>query len=489
MSKTNRFKAELNAKLKQPVLLNKSGSLFTVLLFILALTLLIPSDTLPGGDAYDYQLLADSFCHEGSFSFTSFPNEMRGYFFPFLLFICRGALAFASEKRFVLLGSIALCVCCLSFIYLLCDLKKLSLRRAAAGAAAIAVLARLYWKDIIRYTLSDLYALMLIALAFAASKKAVSLALERFSFKSAAFSFAAGAALYAAYNTRTGALFILPVLPVVIIIALRKNTRGAVSCLGFLLLGALLIAAPQMAINLRHLGSISPLVFADYSDGSLLLSQLNWGMAMQKYDTFLGLGTQLADNRMVYWDAEGAALLEELAGGTIESYKEYAEVFFSAPFALILLYLRHTLNILTPLYNEVYVLNIYDVNAAFLYLNYAILFFSACFALLKPLKTASKLESPAQKLFRRGFVFALLLCVAVYVPGAVETRYAFPFIMLSYIFLFFKADFRSLLRQKKLAAACLAVWLAAGAGLWFYWNGLLSTLLALVGEAPVLRWF
>ncbi|WP_153015266.1 hypothetical protein [Pseudomonas syringae] len=109
---------------------------------------------------------------------------------------------------------------------------------------------------------------------------------------------------YGAYNTRTIYLFpaALLALGTVFIIYYKHPALNKISAILVFLSGAAVAAIPQVSINLKHHDILSPLVITSTTQ-SLFVSQLLWGITLQRYET--SVDTASPGPAVFYMDSAG----------------------------------------------------------------------------------------------------------------------------------------------------------------------------------------
>ncbi len=159
--------------------------------------------------------------------------------------------------------------------------------------------------------------------------------------------FAFGLFCYWAYNTRTIYLFAVIFLAIeLMFFAWKKHGRLKIQVWALPLLGACLSSIPQIIINFREYGIVSPVV----ETNGLFSLQLLWGMKLQRYDTTISdvLGTA----RVCFVDRAGIAILQKEGITDSITYGQYFMILMKYPLEMVGLYFRHFLNMILPIYGE-----------------------------------------------------------------------------------------------------------------------------------------
>ncbi|SDX61852.1 hypothetical protein [Hymenobacter psychrophilus] len=187
-----------------------------------------------------------------------------------------------------------------------------------------------------------------------------------------------------------------------------------------LVVGALLVMAPQLALNLHNFDSASPFVlntdksgqYAVAGEDNLYLWHLNEGLGVQKYETNIGGAYPKA--QVFYFDNAGRLVLANRASSQVTSLANYARLVAEHPLDMTALFCRHLFNGLDVLYSSPYLTRVYSPNSGLALLHYAVFFG----ALLLAVRRAPLLR-PAHWLL----VAALVLPTLASVPLVVECRF------------------------------------------------------------------
>jgi hypothetical protein len=266
------------------------------------------------------------------------------------------------------------------------------------------------YPGLILYPLSDLPAVVMLALALAAARASGTSAHPWL------WSAASGAAAYAAYNTRTIYMFAVLLIVVLLPVFFQRQRSASIRCgaLAFFCLGAFILALPQMFINHRHHGTYSPVVVTTVRDKSLMASQLFWGMAVQRYETSTRTDAPAAS--FYYVDPAGLALrsrqVEMSTHPTVGAYLHFA---VRHPLAFLGIYGRHLINGLDVRDGAVYSSRLSQKRDG-ASLGCAFVLFVCMVIIVSRSRRWSELV----------VLSPFLIVVAAIVPGAVETRFFVP---------------------------------------------------------------
>lgn len=351
----------------------------------------------------------------------SFPQQMRGYFYPLILspfkflhdnYAPFGLLFFKIFTSFFYAYFFAILFPnFFSFVFG----GKLNLLSRSIPSILIAII----FPGLICYPLSDAPSLALVVGAVVVALSGIKSASG---FRRLGLFFIAGMLAYFAYNTRTIYLFSIIALCLLIFLTTKQSfTKRAIGVLVFLF-GACLGAIPQMAINEGHYDTPSPFIITDMGGGSLFLSQLMWGIVVDRYETYTPVGAP--GSPVFYSNSAGENLLLHTDARKITSINDYLKLVATHPLTFATIYTSHVASGLDVRDGEVYtqtpshqkpLRSIFSLAVVILGMTqfFRLLFSSSAF-------------SPVSLVEKMGWTVVLLIaCIAV-IPGAVETRFFLP---------------------------------------------------------------
>ncbi|WP_207263552.1 hypothetical protein [Pseudomonas sp. GW101-3H06] len=368
---------------------------------------------------------------------ANFPDIVRGYVYAYLLFPIHALTdAFNDTDRIIFRVSTSAIYAYLltgpiANFFLQCFGGRLTvIRRIVFALLVIAVFPGLFL-----YPLSDMPAALalIIAIAFAdCAKRKYWLAFLVFS----------GAAASAAYNIRTIYLFaflaLLFFIPFVFLRSKSWSSRG-LGMVAFIL-GAFVVALPQMSINKRIHDVATPLVFATVKGKSLMATQLYWGVTIQRYETYNGGDTPAPS--LYYRDPAGIALrsLDESLFTDDPTIGGYISMVAKHPIQFLGIYGRHFINGIDVRDGLVYVTKSSTNKSVIAFLCYSLFFFGALIFCTR--KKPGWIEV--------AYLAPLLIPVLAILPGAVETRFFMPLYLVLFGAIatqFEWADFSNLLKK------------------------------------------
>ena len=202
----------------------------------------------------------------------------------------------------------------------------------------------------------------------------------------------AGMLSYAAYNTRTIYLFSFAAIALAAVAVTIGDAWVKTVCLLAFLSGSLIGAAPQMAINKKYYDNFSPFITTGLQGDSLYVSQLMWGLIVDRYETYIEKG-QAGGTPVFYANTRGIELLKEQGVDLTNPHmSDYVEIALNHPGALLTIYLRHAASAIDARDGDVYTTtHSYDKSIeSFLYLMLVIVGLSQLAMSL----TANKSERP-----------------------------------------------------------------------------------------------
>lgn len=435
-------------------------------------------------DAEQYMSLAKIFWNEDGFSLANYPLALRGVSFPLLIavfhFFCIH-LNLDSIWAWRMFSSLIMAVFIYIFPYLITQKPSAKISGLRKKRGILLALIFFFWSGLLIYPLSDFAsAFFLVAgmtLMLGQHSKGPWNGLR---------CFFAAMCIYTAYNTRTIYLFPAAVFFIGwLCISKEPPKTKAVQVLLFF--GGIFAAGlPQIMVNYHWRGVLSPMVMTEYggSPNGLFSWQMGMGLKYAEYETYTGDFYIFPVPAMVFPDMAGTMLLNEvgLTESTI-SIKDIILLFFRYPLDMIGVYMRHFINMLNPLWGEVYIKDLYGPKLHLTLINYFMMVTGFTYA------RTVKLPKSVWELFRSEiwkkkflvYVTMLVPCLLI-LPGAVELRFFFPMYVLFYGFLLFEMGWDGIKQAGRVwkahplycgfvcimvFAAFLAVWGNTYAGLQF----------------------
>jgi hypothetical protein len=335
-----------------------------------------------------YWMLSNSFGKDGFF----FPDSFRGYVFPFFLHIGKDIFGFTGLDEivrfriFVALFASFILIIFLpeSFLSIANKHQTLNNRKECCYFLFLRLFLMIvfiyFWDGLLLYPLSDFYAFAFISIASVCAFKTEN---TEHIFKTIGLSFICGVFTYAAYNTRT--IYLFGIIPIFILFirnnGKKKYLRLFITIVTFTI-GVTAISIPQYKINIRTKNIHSIAVITNYrGSNSLFTFQLKTGLSVQLYQTYIGDKSIYASPAVSFIDPIGKAITAQEP--PVNKPIEYIKLFFKYPFEFFGIYLRHFINMLNPLFGEIYIKDILKSKMNKILINYLILFIVSLWLVLK----------------------------------------------------------------------------------------------------------
>ena len=416
-------------------------------------------------DSGYYWQLSQSFTSDGKFTFFAYPEAYRGYFFPWILFLASEfgkLISFDERIGFIILSSgflAALLTLMIPYIF-----EPFSNReQGIISRLAVSALTVFFWPGLLLYPLSDLYSFgfTLVSVCMLTyinrSYQQSSLDNKRIHWKHVACALFIGALLYGAYNTRTIYLFsVIVFLPLIFITNFKRGALFLVSFLVALVIGWMLAAFPQMIINHNNLSTWSFGVDTSMvAEQGLFSVQLYSGIFSQRYETVLDTSLPLS-GAIRFDDPMGWQVLNTTGGYRIGSFGGGLKLLAKFPIEFIGIYTRHLVNLLNPVYGEVYVLNLHRFKFHYTFINYCLMYLTALgiITYIKLRRSAfdgkQEITNPNQPLvLQLCFLLPIAISCLAIIPGQPEIRFFFPLYVLMYGFLAYVFNLKEIWRLIK----------------------------------------
>ena len=434
------------------------------------------------------------------------PKIYRGYLYPYILFILKlfsVDIGLPAERLFILVNSAAVSV---FTVYLIPEIirehcgrqagrqagrhdgqnsdKSINPVRFLIGTALFFVFWYFFWFEYLVYSLSDFPALFFCsAFVFcllridriilnSCRSKAVSAVLLMM------WGFLAGASAYASYNIR--AVYLDGIILTLIWWLFRNRHQSPylmLSCAGFIV-GAVLVAYPQMCVNKKYNETYLPYVPTEnFSSVDLKNWQIAQGLTVDRYETFAGKDP-VQKPGMRFDDKAGISLemKETLSGGI--SLAQLAKLAFKYPLDIVGIYSRHLINYLTPVWRQVYIVDLH-VNTVWAVLPGIVLwliFFYQLFLI--------KCEQWRDWLRNEAWAMMPFISICLFmIPAAVEIRFFIAAYSIMYGYLAWRADYRKMLDHFRTHAASVTLLLAI---VLMFWISVMGGTLSGNADSPVL---
>lgn len=426
-------------------------------------------------DSASYWNMAASFMAEEGFSINpqnAVANfSIRGYVFPFLIFVLRGFWQLGWGGYWFLLSLLYgffFAVVCADFFEMLFDLKVSAVKRVGPTVCII-----LFWKSLIYYPLADLMAVGLevtgLYLLLKIKKSDGWNSSVKALIKTVAMALGAGMLLYAAYNSRPVYQYTMYLALLLLFVEPKKvfknrlivNSVAAVC----MLLGMIIVAVPQVKINSENLGISSwkvPLQLNTmYGDTGELLFQ---GLGLLRYETTIS--DEVESPSMYSHDVTASAIFAEMQ---IEekSIGNYIKVWLKYPFECIGIYFGHLVNALDVRFSDVYISDISETNLIYVFASLVLVYI----VLLLGKQQICDKKINCKSVWKSGVWLILWnLPTIIAMINNIEPRYFIATWIFFYCLITFYADYKRIFKEVRehpvmylagfavLVAICFNVW-------------------------------
>lgn len=386
-------------------------------------------------DASAYLSLGESIVQPDGINLENYPQTIRGYVLPLLIGLSQRCFAWiVSPMTSYFIVCTVLYAVAFGVLIPKVAKKLLGFEASVFSTLVFVLLFLAFFGSHLTYILSDLPAAMLVLTAVLLlanvcdrdSKKGILLE-----------TFFMGIATYMAYNTRTAYIFVMLLIPIILLCHTWKNGISffLIAIAGYML-GIGLVAIPQIYINYHVNGLVTPFVITG-ANGGLYTAQLQWGLYMQRYETYVGIGESAVPG-IIFSDPIGLEILEENFGGEVNSISEYLLQVLQHPFTFLGIYGRHFANVLNNCYPAY--IESFENTAICSVLSYT-LWFMLPLGLILGSKNTTETFSNKKLLCliqdrvavrRLTYVVLALISPVISVIGAFELR----FFIIGYIFLY-----------------------------------------------------
>lgn len=353
-------------------------------------------------DASDYWGRGTRLWQEGKFDLLNLGDAFRGYIFPLYCGICSFIGGEYGSVVYILLTSLLF-----SFLFVMVIPKLHEARETKYSPIHLFVFLLMFY-GLVRYALSDLFAIGLCMLAIMLEKMVFD---TNSMLKSFLRCVLFGAVLYLMYNIRTIYLFPAIYLFIMFLYHAKKTRRwkqsiwNLVSCF----IGVFIAGLPQLYVNCVVNGVKSIAVLTN----SLMLKQLYWGMYCQRFEGYVGTNRDIIGGPIWFMDNVGAHLLAEDGIEIFNTWKEYIKFVILHFFDVVGIYVRHFINILFPCWPNTYIEDLDNNKIFMLVLSYACIFLF-CYSIF----------NKCIKSYKVFFNYIpLIIPMVLMIPSAVEMRF------------------------------------------------------------------
>lgn len=404
---------------------------FSISFIIFMIYCIIKNNTTFYYDSGYYWSLSSNFYSNSEFSLTKFyPESIRGYFLPLVLFVFQQMALIIFKNAFVglwLLNSISFSLMITILFEIFLKKKLISIKRTITSSIMYSLLIIVFYGWALIYPMSDIIAIISFVLAIFFSVKKFNNNIAN-SIKH----IFVGYFLYASYNTRPAYLISIIIFIFIWVIFNIKGKFKFLLNILLIFLGVLILALPQMIINSIHLHTYSPLVIFSYAGSkNLNLAQLYWGIGANSYQTSIApLHNYPAAG--VFSTNKTGEIIRNIENITVDniSYLTIIKLIFKYPFEMIGIYFSHLTNILFILDIGCYVKDMGRKLSLIFLVNSIIIYLTGFFI------STLKKQKDLQKEIKADFLYKLknidkkyiyfscpVISALLILPGAVESRF------------------------------------------------------------------
>lgn len=353
--------------------------------------------------------------------FSKYPANLRGYFYPTILIILKN-IGMMFNNEFLFFRLLISVIIALVFSVFLPSLFEVHLddNKNIFFIFLSSIVFLLYYGENIYYPLSDFPAFSFFLIYLYFFKKSFTSSNNKLLFLSGMFS-------YFAYSTRLVYLYSSIISLLLLLIINKLPIKQCILVCIHLTLGFLFASIPQIIANKANLNVISPLIVStNYNGSDIGLSQLFWGLSMPRYETYVGNNYIYPSAGVEFYDFRAINLLNA-DSITIENISLFKYIIFllKHPFFTCSFFIKHFISVLTPVFNSVYINNIFDISYFKLILHIVLCAYFLIFSIVNFIN--KKID------FNSIYMF---LCMAItsmiQMIGAVEPRFGIPFLVPMY---------------------------------------------------------
>lgn len=450
--------------------------------FFFIFVLLISFPILLGGgyetyyyDANYYFYTADPVLADG-FNLFALPETFRGYLLPLIILFVKTAMApifgensWVSYSIFSSVLTAAMITIILPYLFEL----KASLR-VFVGELITTLLVLFFWGDFLQYPLADLPAMVFMAVSLALLKYLCTN--ELIVWKRLLFGCLTGMSFYAAYSAKVTYQYGIIIALIWVLIFYRK--KSLLLCLiPSIFVGMFLLGIPQMLLNGQYTGQYTPAVLTNtYTyTGSLELYQVFAGINELRLESYVGNHSYWSGDNILFHDIVGSTIWNTREQIKFEdfSYLDLLGLFLKYPMDMIGIYTRHLVSLMTPLYREVYVHDLYLPKGFNIVTSFLVWFLTGLGLWISFHGTVKNQLTAKNSLF-----LCILFPAALTVVGVSEIRFFISVYFLSYFGVCCCVNWKEM--WKKLSPYFLRI-VAVFLLIFCLWTGVVSSLMTNAG--------
>lgn len=304
-------------------------------------------------DLENYLNIADSFFADG-FSLVRGKASAAGYAYPVLLGLSHFIDVKLGQEIYlfrlissVIYGSAVMILVC-TYERFFGDKSGKHFKQLCIGCIAVIMMLYLFYRGIIFFPLSDLFA---ASLAIISGSLALN-SLKTENNVSLVWVLGSGFFAYLAYNTRSVYIITLIVTPVFLFINQRGCWRKNIEVVLFFLLGMIIAALPWIYMNY----SIYNRITIGVNNENRYANQLFWGLEYTRYVAFTGLDPDIQIGGVRFINLTGKKLVDIYKSCISDNYTllGYVKLVLKYPVEIVSIMGQHVINVMFPLFPEQY---------------------------------------------------------------------------------------------------------------------------------------
>lgn len=438
--------------------------------FLIIFILLMSFPILAGGyETYfydgNYYFYAGDPVFSDGFNLYGFQVTFRGYLLPVIISFCKllftpifGANSWVSYSVFSSFLTALTITILLPYLF---ELK--SSLRTFAGEIVTTLILLFFWGDFLQYPLADLPALVFMVAGIALLKYICNTPIAYP--KRILLGIVDGMLFYASYSAKVTFKYGV-ILALIWVLVYYRKKEIVLPLFPSMALGALVMGIPQMLLNGHAVGIYTPEVITalfESGSSSLEMHQILVGISEIRLESYIGNHAYWSGDNILFHDIAGSTICSVREGITAETFTflEFFQLFLKYPLDFIAIYTRHLISLMTPLYSEVYVNDLYISKGINVIISFVIWF-------LTGLSLWTQFDGQCRKHLtaKNTLFFSLLIPPALTIVGVSEVRFFLPVYVLSYFAISCCVDWKSVLiklhpyaiRISLLFLACLCLW-------------------------------
>ncbi len=371
---------------------------------------------------------------ENGFNLLLYPNTFRGYLFPMLVGIFK--MLFHGVRGWRIIAALSSgFTFAFSLPYVISG-RRINSYKEVLRAVLSFIFFMWIWGDFMQYPLSDFCAAAFLLAGVAMLK---SMDADRFTLRTLLKGIACGVLLYAAYNTRITFLYGTVFAVIVFAVGNRKHLKHVLFVCAVVLAGGFLTAWPQCLINQQYYSVFSPRVYTEsYSevDKSLQMKQVFFGIQNDRRETYVGDELLHYPQAAVFFDDPVGMEIIRRRNLSIDRFSVFTvfKLIREFPLDMMGIYVRNLISLLTPMYRQIYINNLYQDKGLWTSVS-VLIWLIAGFGVVEQLRRKKSLSNSF-------WIFAICLPSFLQLFGSPEIRFFLPVYLLCYTYVFVTIDYK-----------------------------------------------